>query len=402
MGAVLGLADMASMGAGFYYGHEGLNWAKRAYGLDQRALSIDILNTVREDMRDLFQARATRLDNLLVVITLMITVGFGFVVEGTFPPAESDETALCIYACLCGLSLVCPFWGLVWTLECKAYLDNFLVQAMRDMDLMLMTLLENPPVANNSSVAASSENPSRGSRGPRGSRSLRRTRSGSPPEQPPTPPLGRGPARGTSRDNVSGTLLDSDGRRTDPAVAGGQSLLHYRDLFRFVFNDFWQEKCELYYRLAQAAFCASLIVAMSLCCVLLGLYYRLNYDSEYMWRWYVGVVGLNVCLACVMGLVQGCKALWRSCRHRDHPTGAQSQQSRMQPPNPSQPLLRAVSREFEQDSARRFDRASSLSRQNSGLSQASVELQRGVSENLLSGPSDSRSFRISDVGGAAA
>ena len=114
--------------------------------------------------------------------------------------------------------------------------------------------------------------------------------------------------------------LDSNARLPSTALAGGQSLLHYRDLFRFVFNDFWQEKCELYYRLAQAAFCASVIVAMSLCCVLLGLYYRLNYESENMWKWYVGVVGVNVCLACAMGISQGCKALCKWRQHRRDPT----------------------------------------------------------------------------------
>ncbi|CAK9094066.1 unnamed protein product, partial [Durusdinium trenchii] len=53
-------------------------------------MRIDILNTVREEMRDQVTVIISSLDNLMVVATLMLSIGFGFVVEGTFPPAEKD------------------------------------------------------------------------------------------------------------------------------------------------------------------------------------------------------------------------------------------------------------------------------------------------------------------------
>ena len=54
-------------------------------------MRMDILNTIREEMRDQVAVIMSSLDNLLVVATLMLSIGFGFVVEGTFPPEVSEE-----------------------------------------------------------------------------------------------------------------------------------------------------------------------------------------------------------------------------------------------------------------------------------------------------------------------
>ncbi|CAJ1461132.1 unnamed protein product [Effrenium voratum] len=65
-------------------------WSKRGYDIGLQSMRIDILNTVREEMRDQVTVIISSLDNLMVVATLMLSIGFGFVVEGTFPPAEKD------------------------------------------------------------------------------------------------------------------------------------------------------------------------------------------------------------------------------------------------------------------------------------------------------------------------
>jgi len=98
----------------------------RNFQIDQLITSIGALHAIREDARDLFKARLQRLDNLLFVTTLLLTVGFGCVLEGTFPPpeaAQENEFGLCVYATLCGLALVFPFFGLLCISSAKVFLN---------------------------------------------------------------------------------------------------------------------------------------------------------------------------------------------------------------------------------------------------------------------------------------
>ena len=57
---------------------------------------------------------------------MMLSIGFGFVVEGTFPPETAEELhdwridvihfridPLVVYSILCACSLVFPFWSIV-------------------------------------------------------------------------------------------------------------------------------------------------------------------------------------------------------------------------------------------------------------------------------------------------
>eukprot|EP00928_Gymnodinium_smaydae_P027613 TRINITY_DN2129_c1_g1_i3.p1 TRINITY_DN2129_c1_g1~~TRINITY_DN2129_c1_g1_i3.p1 ORF type:complete len:356 (-),score=74.47 TRINITY_DN2129_c1_g1_i3:158-1162(-) len=129
---VLSLAGMTQSGIQH---RNDLIWNEIDYYLQIRQVHIDTLNNMREDLRDLYEMDARKIDNSMIVTTLMLTIGFGFVVEGTFPPTTEDaghaistvESCLrVVYAIVAGLALVCPFWSMLCLVECKRRLDFFM------------------------------------------------------------------------------------------------------------------------------------------------------------------------------------------------------------------------------------------------------------------------------------
>merc|ERR1712048_695386 len=79
--------------------------------------------------RDLCSQRYGRIDNLMVVNTLVLSFSFGFCCEGTFPDssAYADEHLLMTtYTVFLSLTLILPFWSIWYALECKGCLDQFL------------------------------------------------------------------------------------------------------------------------------------------------------------------------------------------------------------------------------------------------------------------------------------
>jgi len=114
------------MAQDWYLHKEEMLFNRQSIVLDKKSLTIDLVNTIREDLRDLFQSRAVRIDNLMLVNTLLLSFSFGFVCEGTFPPGDAKDYLLIIYCILCAMTLVAPFWSIWFGLECKQKLDSFL------------------------------------------------------------------------------------------------------------------------------------------------------------------------------------------------------------------------------------------------------------------------------------
>jgi len=113
----MGLVESAQMAQDWYLHKEEMQFNKQSIVLDKKSLTIDLVNTIREDLRDLFQSRAVRIDNLMLVNTLLLSFSFGFVCEAAL---------LIIYCILCAMTLVAPFWSIWFGLECKQKLDSFL------------------------------------------------------------------------------------------------------------------------------------------------------------------------------------------------------------------------------------------------------------------------------------
>eukprot|EP00929_Paragymnodinium_shiwhaense_P054281 TRINITY_DN27196_c0_g2_i1.p1 TRINITY_DN27196_c0_g2~~TRINITY_DN27196_c0_g2_i1.p1 ORF type:complete len:633 (+),score=59.15 TRINITY_DN27196_c0_g2_i1:235-1899(+) len=95
------------------------------------------------------------LDNLMVVATLMLSIGFGFVVEGTFPPEKAEElghwkcetlgidiSPLTVYSFLCALSLCFPFWCLIFTIRMRYEVELIIHGHMSELRKQLGNVLK--------------------------------------------------------------------------------------------------------------------------------------------------------------------------------------------------------------------------------------------------------------------
>ncbi|CAK9097256.1 Uncharacterized protein SCF082_LOCUS45624 [Durusdinium trenchii] len=65
-------------------------WSRRECAAALRMVRIDMINTVREEMRDQVTVVIRSLQDLMVMSSLVLVVGFGSVCEGTFPDTEAE------------------------------------------------------------------------------------------------------------------------------------------------------------------------------------------------------------------------------------------------------------------------------------------------------------------------
>ena len=65
-------------------------WSKRECAAALRMVRIDMINTVREEMRDQATVVIRSLQDLMIMSSLVLVVGFGSVCEGTFPDTEQE------------------------------------------------------------------------------------------------------------------------------------------------------------------------------------------------------------------------------------------------------------------------------------------------------------------------
>lgn len=110
-------------------------WKKRTHDMDLKGVHIDILNTMREDLRDQIKSMLDSLNTILVVGTLMLEIGFSFAYEGTFPPSEEDyrkfykdytwtECVLPVYSVAAALGLIFPLSSLALTFWIRFKVSN--------------------------------------------------------------------------------------------------------------------------------------------------------------------------------------------------------------------------------------------------------------------------------------
>jgi len=135
-------------------------WAKREYGMALQSMRINVLNTIREEMRDQLSRIIASLDNIMLVATFMLSFGFGFVVEGTFPPSQSDyggsnglqgddvQTLLLhVYIVLCALVLICPFFSMMLALLIRQEVDDLQSDVMGNLQKHLSRTLRSSLLA---------------------------------------------------------------------------------------------------------------------------------------------------------------------------------------------------------------------------------------------------------------
>eukprot|EP00929_Paragymnodinium_shiwhaense_P002117 TRINITY_DN102309_c0_g1_i1.p1 TRINITY_DN102309_c0_g1~~TRINITY_DN102309_c0_g1_i1.p1 ORF type:complete len:390 (-),score=59.22 TRINITY_DN102309_c0_g1_i1:114-1283(-) len=326
----------------FYHRNE-LRWAEIDYYLQVRQVHIDTLNNLREDLRDLYQMHKGKLDNSMIVATLMLSIGFGFVVEGTFPPEGPvkgpwEATLRVVYACVAGLALVCPFWSMLCLMECRRRLDYFMDRFTHEFYEKLKDRCERF-IDDSSSAAkitgsvvkhtfdlpravpsASDLCPKRACDEGQNKSWFRCAHRAPPPARveraPPATPIRPGDSAGFLATAGQPLLpLSASGDSTEAAGGFGGAAsprVRYNNSapsevgqdMRLVFqlhedyNDWWDTWCFGVYRLSKLFHWGSILFNVGCCAILLGLYFAENYkETPWMWKSYTGVVCLGLAVA---------------------------------------------------------------------------------------------------------
>lgn len=289
-------------------------WNRLGYDIGVTSMRIDMLNTVREEMRDQVSLIISSLDNLMVVATLMLSVGFGFVVEGTFPPAEKDydydetqKVFLVLYAILCALSLICPLACLMLTIAARAEVELSQQNFMGTLQLEIHKALKSiKPASSAKGDAQGAEGAAAGTPTPATRMSYSDLASGASPSRGPGQTPNHLPMKGESREDLSGkgggaaigsmlrSLAEDQWHHfflDDPscAIAEEQVLMLAHNVIHGI-----QHYKELY-PIAQGFLWSGMVCSVLTTSILLGLYFQANYpETPMMWKFYSGILVLCV------------------------------------------------------------------------------------------------------------
>mmetsp|Transcript_71492 Transcript_71492/g.149466 ORF Transcript_71492/g.149466 Transcript_71492/m.149466 type:complete len:412 (+) Transcript_71492:189-1424(+) len=153
LGPLANFAQVADLGVSHKHQHEQMQWTRRAYRLDARTLRIDLLNAVKEDVRDHHNTHAGRIDTLLLVHTLLLTFALATLqFSDQYVPKTADKcpdcvearypTLVSIWVYLIAAILILPFWCILMLLWCKLQLDRWLELSVRRLNYELRQTLQ--------------------------------------------------------------------------------------------------------------------------------------------------------------------------------------------------------------------------------------------------------------------
>jgi len=316
----LAFADGAGLVQNWHYGSRAERYSRLGYELDIQGLKLDVLGTVREEIRDQVFVIISSLDNLMVVATLMLSLGFGFVVEGTFPPHQSEELRnwkiksigfsmdpLVIYAILCAASLVCPFWCLVFCIRMRYEVDLIIREHMKELKRQLWTLLKREDQAPQGTVRGNQQlNPmlpgrdaqisTRSISGVVCPRRLKQAARGCPHRQQQLEEVDRVVDNVTTMvaQRVGPSTIENDNKWLEKEVLvkwAGKDLLHRAKTYHF------------YLKVSHVLLWIGMLSAIFTCALLLGMYMQVNFpNTPLVWKSYSHIVGINGSLAIVFAL----------------------------------------------------------------------------------------------------
>mmetsp|Transcript_104100 Transcript_104100/g.303938 ORF Transcript_104100/g.303938 Transcript_104100/m.303938 type:complete len:361 (-) Transcript_104100:104-1186(-) len=298
LGALLGLFGLGQSSA--YHKHN-LLWAEIDYFLQVRQVHIETLNNMREDLRDMYEMDGRKLDTNMIIATLLLGIGFGFVVEGTFPGEkdkqhseiyQAQQRMRVLYAIVAALALLCPFWSMLALMECRRRLDFFMNEFNDKFYRMLKHRFHMFIAETRSADILHNAN-------------LVRYTAGLPEE--PMPSLGRvytSPFRCPPRRQRSGSRRKAPPRREGedteegfhtPGDFGVILALHsHYASWRF----HWCLTCQ---RVASVCTWFAMLFNVLCCSILLGMSFQYSYpDTPEMWMWYSYLVLLGLLLALVL------------------------------------------------------------------------------------------------------
>eukprot|EP00927_Polykrikos_kofoidii_P062250 TRINITY_DN57060_c0_g1_i1.p1 TRINITY_DN57060_c0_g1~~TRINITY_DN57060_c0_g1_i1.p1 ORF type:complete len:367 (-),score=37.27 TRINITY_DN57060_c0_g1_i1:109-1209(-) len=319
-GLELGASLLGVLQSVIYHRNE-LEWSEIDYYLQVRQVHIDTLNNMREDLRDLYQMHKGKIDNSLIVATLMLGIGFGFAVEGTFPPAGKvgvyEGLWRVIYAFVAALALIMPFGSMLCLVECRRRLDYFMDRFTHEFYDKLKrrteTFVDDTSSRRNITKSV-------------GSYTNDLPKAVVPPHRlflftfeslfRPFVCLRRMPANDALKDGLLAlpAAEESSFKLTMPIAKDAVETTCWsprivssteigRDMIRVynLHNDYmhwWNVWCSRNFRVANIMQTAALIFNVLCSVILLGMYFQDNYsETPWMWRSYVIIVGLGLCVA---------------------------------------------------------------------------------------------------------
>mmetsp|Transcript_4533 Transcript_4533/g.12830 ORF Transcript_4533/g.12830 Transcript_4533/m.12830 type:complete len:317 (-) Transcript_4533:2-952(-) len=243
----------------------GERWSRDSYNMGLSSMKIDMINAWREEMRDNAAVTISGLDNLMVVATLMLSIGFGFAVEGTFPPSDSDyvysdvqRCLLMLYSALASLSLVFPFACLMLTMSARREFEALQAELMEKLQGDLKSALLDAVTKTQEVIKHSSASDAEGANNilMRFGGLARKARAWALPLEQPD-------------------ALDPDAYKklTKHDIRGALALF------------------KVLYPIAQKCLWLGMLCSVLCCSVLLGLYFAANFpETQWMWRLYSGTL----------------------------------------------------------------------------------------------------------------
>lgn len=146
LGHAANVASLMSVGQEAAHHREQLVWSRRSYALDAIGMKVGLLKAARDEVRGTYDTYVDRLDTLLLLNGILMPFAMNvlqfcdvFLMKTEF----DDDCDDCmekhhpwigyLWAYLVGLVLIFPFWALLIALGCKDALDQWLQNALADL-----------------------------------------------------------------------------------------------------------------------------------------------------------------------------------------------------------------------------------------------------------------------------
>lgn len=151
------IANVAQLGQAHFQHRESMKFAKRAHHLDSQSIRLDALDHSKEEIRSHYDTYASRIDTLLLVLTLIWPFALNTIqFSDPFVPVTEEVCPDCvevehqwlvgIWVLFLGLILILPFWGILMMIRCKLRLDAWLESALKSLNDEKKVIVRSSPI----------------------------------------------------------------------------------------------------------------------------------------------------------------------------------------------------------------------------------------------------------------
>lgn len=127
-------------------------WTQKQYRLDVFSFTIDILDKTKDEIRDLYDCYSGRIDTLMVLHTLLLTLGFAVMgYNDTMFPRNTimeDQNItlrkawLVCFASVQATGMIMPLWAIACLVKCRQRLESWLDDSLRSLHKQLTTKMQ--------------------------------------------------------------------------------------------------------------------------------------------------------------------------------------------------------------------------------------------------------------------